>query len=290
FVMRDAATGAAFGSTSLFDVDPNHKRGEIGHTWIGASHRRTAANTESKLLLLSLAFDAMELERVQLKTDARNARSRTAIARLGAVEEGILRRHVATQHGYVRDSAIYSIVREDWPAVRTHLGMLANAQQGVRLLPVSEIERRQFVERQIRDYAETKVLAGHWPAADAVDRSRKDIAPLLLDPEKRRAHRLFKAVDPPVGQVGWAWIGPEPLGDEYARWLYQLTVDEAFRRRGYGRAILSAVEPLARDEGATELRLNVFRHNNAARKLYESAKFEPVASDQASVEMRKKLA
>src|SRR5439155_1629295 len=81
FVHRDAATGAAFGSTSLFDIDLPNKRMEIGHKWLGASHRRTAANTESKLLMFAHAFDALGAERVQLKTDVENLRSQAAIAR-----------------------------------------------------------------------------------------------------------------------------------------------------------------------------------------------------------------
>lgn len=121
FLQRDARTGTAFGSSSLFDIDREMRTCEIGHTWIGASHRRTAANTEAKLLLLAHAFDALGMNRVQLKTDARNVRSRRAIERIGAVPEGILRKHMVTETGYVRDSALYSVVLGEWPGVRERL-------------------------------------------------------------------------------------------------------------------------------------------------------------------------
>jgi len=124
FVHRDAATGAAFGSTSLFDIDLPNKRMEIGHTWLGASHRRTAANTESKLLMFAHAFDALGAERVQLKTDVENLRSQAAIARLGAVREGILRRLVVYADGTSHDRVMFSVIRDEWPTVRARLESL----------------------------------------------------------------------------------------------------------------------------------------------------------------------
>lgn len=121
FLQRDARTGKAFGSTSLFDVDLDHRRMEIGHTWVGATHRRTAANTESKLLLLTHAFDALQANRVQLKTDVENKRSQAAIERLGAKKEGILRSFSVYADGSVHDRQLYSIVRAEWPEVRARL-------------------------------------------------------------------------------------------------------------------------------------------------------------------------
>lgn len=121
FLLRDAATRAAFGSSSLFDVSLPNRRVEIGHTWVGATHRRTGANTEAKLLLFAHAFDAMGANRVQLKTDARNTRSQRAIERIGATREGVLRQHIVMHDGFVRDSVMYSVVRAEWPSVRARL-------------------------------------------------------------------------------------------------------------------------------------------------------------------------
>jgi len=98
--------------------------GEIGGTWYAASSQRTGVNTECKVLMLSHAFDTWGAVRVTLKTDARNGRSQRAIERLGAVFEGVRRAHVPTIDGTIRDSAYYSILKEEWPAVRERLEQL----------------------------------------------------------------------------------------------------------------------------------------------------------------------
>jgi N-acetyltransferase len=121
FLQRDAGTGQAFGSTSLFDIDAGNRKLEIGHTWIGASHRRTAANTEAKLLLLGHAFEAMGAVRVQFKCDERNERSKAAIQRLGAKPEGVQRHWMLLADGHRRDTAFFSILEAEWPSVRERL-------------------------------------------------------------------------------------------------------------------------------------------------------------------------
>ena|ERR1041385_8442478 len=121
FLQRDARTGQAFGSTSLFDIDRANRKMEIGHTWLGASHRRTAANTEAKRLLLAHAFEGLGAVRVQLKCDARNARSRAAIERIGAQPEGVLRHWLILPDGHRRDTAFFSVLEAEWPTVRDRL-------------------------------------------------------------------------------------------------------------------------------------------------------------------------
>lgn len=126
FLQRDARTGEAFGSTSLFDIDAANRKLEVGHTWVGASYRRTPANTEAKRLLLGHAFEALGCVRVQLKCDARNARSRAAIERIGAKPEGVLRHWLILPDGHLRDTAFYSVLAHEWPDVRARLdAMLA---------------------------------------------------------------------------------------------------------------------------------------------------------------------
>jgi N-acetyltransferase len=117
----DRETGRAVGSTRFGDIAPGHGRVEIGWTWIAPSHQRTAVNTEAKLLQLSYAFDELGATRVALKTDARNLRSQAAIERLGAMREGVLRRHMRLPDGYLRDTAYYSILSDEWPAVKARL-------------------------------------------------------------------------------------------------------------------------------------------------------------------------
>jgi RimJ/RimL family protein N-acetyltransferase len=121
FAQVDAATGRAVGITTYRDVDDQHRTLEVGGTWIGRPWWRTAINTEAKLLFIGHAFETLGANRVALKTDIRNERSQAAIARLGAVREGVLRHQYIRRDGTLRDSVMYSIVPEEWPSVRSHL-------------------------------------------------------------------------------------------------------------------------------------------------------------------------
>lgn len=118
--VRRKATGALCGSTSYLNVVPAHARLEVGYTWYVPDAQGTEVNPAAKLLMFANAFGC-GAERVELKCDARNARSRAAIRKLGAVEEGTLRRHMRTSDGHVRDTVYYSILREEWPEVRARL-------------------------------------------------------------------------------------------------------------------------------------------------------------------------
>ena len=113
-------TGRAIGSTRLLDLRPADRQVEIGSTFLGRDYWRTPANTESKLLFLSYCFEQLGCVRVALKTDGRNVRSQEAIARLGAVREGVLRKHMSVR-GYQRDTVYFSILAEEWPAVKGRL-------------------------------------------------------------------------------------------------------------------------------------------------------------------------
>lgn len=114
-------TGAVVGSTSFLDVDSVNKAVEVGSTWYTPSVRGTMVNPECKLLMLGHAFEVEGCERVTLKTDDRNEHSKRAMTKLGAVYEGVLRRHRIQQDGFVRDTAYFSVVRSEWPAVKTGL-------------------------------------------------------------------------------------------------------------------------------------------------------------------------
>jgi RimJ/RimL family protein N-acetyltransferase len=130
FATVDRATGRAIGSTRYFDIRPEHRGLEIGWTWLGVAHQRTAANTEQKRLLLEHAFEKLGALRAQMKTDARNLKSQRAIERIGAAREGVLRAHMILPDGYVRDSVLYSITASDWPAVRRRLAELEATRRG----------------------------------------------------------------------------------------------------------------------------------------------------------------
>lgn len=124
FVQIDVASGAVVGSTRFGALDRRHRRAEIGWTWLVPACQRTAINTESKYLMLRHAFETLGLMRVEFKTDALNEKSRRALSRIGATEEGIFRRHMLTESGRVRDSVYFSVVDVEWPQVRQHLETL----------------------------------------------------------------------------------------------------------------------------------------------------------------------
>ena len=114
-------SGRAIGSTSYMSIRAEHRSVEIGSTWIEQRARGTNINPAMKRLLLAHAFDKRGAIRVELKTDARNARSRAAILKLSAIEEGTLRHHMIMPDGALRDTVVYAITRNDWPAVRERL-------------------------------------------------------------------------------------------------------------------------------------------------------------------------
>lgn len=121
FVTVRRSDGRVVGSTRFLDLRRSNRTLEIGNTWLCREAQRTAINTDAKYLMLRHAFEQLGAVRVQLKTDRRNEPSRRAIARLGAVEEGTLRRYQTRFDGYVRDTVMFSITDEEWPAVKIRL-------------------------------------------------------------------------------------------------------------------------------------------------------------------------
>lgn len=121
FVLRLADTGEPVGATGYLDIRPAHRGLEIGRTWIARAHQGTRVNPESKYLLLRHAFETLGAVRVQLKTDLRNLHSQRAIEKLGARREGVLRRYQCRADGTFRDTVIFSLTEEDWPAARARL-------------------------------------------------------------------------------------------------------------------------------------------------------------------------
>jgi RimJ/RimL family protein N-acetyltransferase len=121
YAILDAASGAPIGSTRFLEIRLEHLRVEIGWTWLAQSAWGTGANVEAKLMLLTHAFDHVGVRRVEFKTDARNERSRGALLALGAKFEGVLRKHMVVQQGEPRDSAYYSVIDDEWPALKATL-------------------------------------------------------------------------------------------------------------------------------------------------------------------------
>jgi N-acetyltransferase len=121
FATLDSQSGKVLGSTRFRCIEAVHRRVEIGFTFLAASRQRTHVNTEAKYLMLSHAFEVWDCNRVELLTDERNSKSRQAIQRIGAKEEGILRCHMVMRDGFIRNSVLYSLLAAEWPEAKAAL-------------------------------------------------------------------------------------------------------------------------------------------------------------------------
>jgi N-acetyltransferase len=132
FATIDRHTRKAIGSTRYMNIVPEHKRLEIGWTWISPAWQRSAINTEAKYLMMRHAFEEMGCNRVELKTSALNTRSRAAILRIGAREEGTLRSHMVNRDGTLRDTVYFSVIAPEWPEVKRRLEAMMERAGGAQ--------------------------------------------------------------------------------------------------------------------------------------------------------------
>jgi RimJ/RimL family protein N-acetyltransferase len=130
FATVERSSGRVVGSTRFAAIERVHRRVEIGWTWIARPWQRTAVNTEAKYLMLRHAFEVWRCLRVELKTNSKNERSRRAILRIGATEEGTLRKHQLNADGTSRDSVYFSITDDEWPSVKRRLEAMMNSDGG----------------------------------------------------------------------------------------------------------------------------------------------------------------
>jgi RimJ/RimL family protein N-acetyltransferase len=130
FAVRRLDNGELCGMTTFMNIEAERRRVEIGSTWYAQSAQRTAINTECKLMLLSYAFDTLGCIAVEFRTSWMNQASRAAIARLGAKQDGILRNHQLLDDGVYRDTVVFSIIDQEWPAVRQHLRFKLAMREG----------------------------------------------------------------------------------------------------------------------------------------------------------------
>jgi N-acetyltransferase len=121
FVTIDIASGRVAGCTRFGNIERQHRRVEIGWTWVGRQFQRTYVNTEAKYLMLRHAFETWGCMRVELKTGAHNLRSQKAMLRIGARQEGTLRKHGIADSGFIRDTVYFSVIDDEWPAVKARL-------------------------------------------------------------------------------------------------------------------------------------------------------------------------
>jgi RimJ/RimL family protein N-acetyltransferase len=121
FATVDQTTGRAIGSTRYMSIVPEHRRLEIGWTWVALSHQRTGANREAKLLQMTHAFEVLDANRVEFKTDSLNTKANPGLLGIGATYEGTFRNHMIMPGGRLRHSTYYSVTREEWPDVKARL-------------------------------------------------------------------------------------------------------------------------------------------------------------------------
>jgi RimJ/RimL family protein N-acetyltransferase len=121
FAVIGLESGRAIGATRYMNIAPEHRSLEIGGTWYGIDYQGSGVNIEAKYLMLRHAFEEWRCIRVQIKTDLRNERSQRAIEKIGLVREGVLRNHIILPDGYIRSSVIYSLLDNEWPAVKSQL-------------------------------------------------------------------------------------------------------------------------------------------------------------------------
>jgi ribosomal protein S18 acetylase RimI-like enzyme len=159
----------------------------------------------------------------------------------------------------------------------------------ITLVPLTEAERAVFFAEEVANYADQQVRDAGWPGEEALERAQGELTPVLEREYAEgvvRGDRLWSAVASSGRTVGWIWVKPLP---NRAVFLEQMTVGETSRRHGYGRAMLAALEVLLARDGIDELRLNVFRGNEPARALYESAGYEQTGGDERKLFLRKRL-
>ena len=195
FATIDLASERAIGSTRYMTIAPEHRRLEIGWTWLGVAFQRSGVNREAKLLQLSHAFETLGAERVEFKTHARNVASRTALLGIGATFEGVLRHHTIMPDGSNRDSAFYGVIAPEWPAVKARLESARLAMTDVR--PADPYRRLPHGRRAVpdRDRRRPRARGPAHPRPSTLgqgEHRRGPPAPRQRAPRARRHVWLFR--------------------------------------------------------------------------------------------------
>jgi RimJ/RimL family protein N-acetyltransferase len=288
FVTRDLGSGRVVGSSRYLNVRPADRVVEIGWTWLNPSAWRSGANVEAKLMMMRHAFEALECVRVEFKTDARNERSRAALSALPAKFEGILRNHMTVPSVGLRDSAYFSVIDSEWPAVKDSLekrlargGRPAeppNPGQGLITLryadAVEDLATLEPVWNALQaHHAEISPdLGPETPARAAADAwriRRSKYEHWLEDPDT-----FFVIAEAGGNPVGYACV---TLGMPYAGWvtgdrlaeLETLSVLADQRGRGIGASLLEAAWQRLAELGVEEMAITTTATNVDAQRFYE---------------------
>jgi RimJ/RimL family protein N-acetyltransferase/GNAT superfamily N-acetyltransferase len=238
FATIDRESGRTIGSTRYMNIEMAQRRVEIGSTWIGRAWQRSMINTEAKFLMLRHAFETLGCIRVELKTDSMNRRSRNAIQRIGATQEGIFRNHMQTWSGRIRDTVYFSILDSEWPRVKADLeSKLARASVDGGPADTASISNDPRRPRRVDRLSESHIEDLHrlyqnewWTDGRTLDQVRH-----MLD-----ATRVLAAfVDPETDRlIAFARV----ITDEtFKALVLDVIVDSAARQRGLGKMLMDAV-------------------------------------------------
>jgi RimJ/RimL family protein N-acetyltransferase len=293
FTTRDAGSGEVIGSSRFLNVRPADRVVEIGWTWLNPRAWRSGANVEAKLLMMGHAFETLECVRVEFKTDARNERSRAALAALPARFEGILRNHMIVPDVGQRDSAYFSVIAGEWPAVRGNLerrlGNGAKAGDG----PAAAREASHPANLALRRCSDPAELGQLEPLWNALQHHHVEVTPDLGPRTRERsdqeAWRIRRAKyerwlsDPDTFFIV-ATVGGEPagyafvtVGMPYASWdagerladLETLSILPGHRGAGIGTALIDAVWNRLAELGVADMQIVTTSTNVGAKRFYE---------------------
>jgi N-acetyltransferase len=222
FATIDRNTNKAIGSTRYMNIDRPNRRVEVGSTWIACALQRSKVNIEAKVLMLRHAFETLGCMRVELKTDSMNRRSRNAIQRIGARQEGIFRNHMTTYTGRIRHSVYFSIIDSEWPEVKANLeSKLAHDRTGPRRVDT-------LSDTQIEDLHHL-FQNEWWTQGRTIEDVRKmldgSITIALADPATTRLIAFARAITDGV----------------YKALILDVIVDESVRKTGLGKALMDAI-------------------------------------------------
>ena len=262
FATVERASGRVIGSTRYMNIDTANRRVEIGSTWIAPPWQRSPVNTEAKYLMLRHAFETLGCMRVELKTDSLNRRSRNAILRIGARQEGILRNHMATWTGRIRHTVYFSVVEEEWPRVKTHLESKLEAGLG----PGGAGPRRvdTLTEAQVEDLH--RLYQNEWWTRG---RTMEDVR-RMLDATKI----LVGFADPKTDRlIAFARVVTDEI---YKALVLDVIVAPAARQMGLGRALMDAV--IAHPALAGVRHLELYCRPDMV-PFYQRWNFEPAGDD-----------
>jgi RimJ/RimL family protein N-acetyltransferase len=287
FTTRDASSGEVIGSSRFLNVRPVDRVVEIGWTWLNPRAWRSGANVEAKLLMMRHAFETLDCVRIEFKTDARNERSRAALAALPARFEGILRNHMIVPDVGQRDSAYYSVIPSEWPAVRHNLERrlrrTGDTAEASALKPSVSLRRSS-------DPAELDQLGPLW---NALQEHHAEVTPelgprtperTLAEAQRIRLAKYERWLDDPDTFFIVAAVDGEPagyafvtVGMPYASWdvgerlasLESLSVLPTHRSAGIGAALLDAVWNHLDELGVTDMQIVTTSTNVGAKRFYE---------------------